>query len=68
MQEKSNMVSRLPLWLTIELLGSKNVMINGAQYLYEGDLDREGKACGFGELVKQNTKETINFSGTFLND
>ena len=43
-------------------------MINDAQYLYTGELDSKDKACGVGELVKQNTVETIRFMGTFLND
>lgn len=50
------------------LPGSKNVVINDAPYLYTGELDSKNNACGEGELVRQNTEETIKFSGTFLDD
>ena len=36
--------------------------------MYVGELDSENKACGVGELFRQENGKTIMFSGTFLND
>ena len=46
--------------------GEKVVTISSMEYNYKGDLDSEGRACGFGEAVKTNSYDA--FRGTFFND
>ena len=46
--------------------GEKVVTISSMEYNYKGDLDSEGRACGFGEAMKQTSY--AGFIGTFLND
>ena len=46
--------------------GKKLITISSIKYRYEGDLDSEGRACGFGEAVKTNSYDA--FRGTFFND
>ena len=40
------------------------------KYAYTGEVDKEGKACGFGTAVKMDARvdKTKKYTGTFLND
>ena len=38
----------------------------GREYDYEGEIDKKGKACGFGEAARTD-KDKV-YAGTFLND
>ena len=39
----------------------------GIQYLYAGELDSEGRACGFG-VAKSKRQGFGTYQGSFLND
>ena len=41
--------------------------MSGEAYDYRGELDREGRACGYGIAVRTNDS-TWRYEGTFLDD
>lgn len=43
-------------------------MNNGFKWNYTGEIDEDGMACGFGEIVNLKGWDTCRFKGIFLND
>ena len=43
-------------------------MNNGFEWNYTGEIDEDGMACGFGEIVNLKGWDTCRFKGTFVND
>ena len=49
------------------LIGKKKIVDEwGREYDYKGEIDKKGKACGYGESTLVNSDQT--YKGTFLND
>ena len=46
--------------------GTKSVIIDDSTYAYEGEIDKEGRACGFGTAYR--SVNGITYKGTFVND
>ena len=52
-------------------MGSKLLEIRGRFHEYTGELDYEGRACGYGVIRWETTTytaKTVRYEGTFLND
>ena len=47
-------------------LGEKTITIQSLEYKYRGDLDKKGRACGFGRAEMVNRYDS--YAGTFFKD
>ena len=56
------------LSLTQNILGEKTIMNNGFEWNYTGEINEDGMACGFGEIVNLKGWDTCRFKGIFVND
>ena len=66
-QESYSKVKNNYTFILHDLAGKTNFDINGGKYEYEGELDPQGKAVGYGTAVRVKNPD-IKYSGQFLNN
>ena len=54
-------------WISDVISAKKEICVNEEQYIYSGEIDQSGHACGQGTAIKIDDPED-KYIGTFLND